>query len=37
MFISINLLTKYVIHTLGSVHKKLGVSIKAVPKSLRLG
>ena len=37
MFISVNLLTKYVIHALGSVHKKLGVSIKAVPKSLRLG
>ena len=37
MFISVNLLTKYVIHALGSVHKKLGVSIKAVPKLLRLG
>lgn len=33
MFISVNLLTKYVIHALRSVHKKLGVSIKAVPKN----
>ena len=37
MLISVNLLTKYVIHALGSVQKKLGVSIKAVPKSLWLG
>ena len=37
MLNSVNLLTKYFIHALGSVQKKLGVSIKAVPKLLRLG
>ena len=37
MLISVKLLTKYVIkiHGLGSVHKKFGVWIKAVPNSLQ--
>ena len=39
MLISVKLLSKYVItiYGLGSVHEKLGVWIKAVPKSLQTG
>ena len=38
MLISVKLLTNYVIiiYTLGSVHEKFGVWIKAVPKSLQI-